>query len=145
MDVNTELLEYMYQNIEMGLYSLKQLINTINGTENKIKKLISDELHEYETYQKEVEKLIKKRKVDTKGNSIFAKMGASMGIKMDMMKDNSDSSIAHMLTEGFTMGIVDISSKIKNYKDTADKNIIKLAKKYLSFQQEEVEKLKEYL
>lgn len=38
MNVNTEFLEYMYQNIEMGVFSLTKLLSSINDTENKIKK-----------------------------------------------------------------------------------------------------------
>lgn len=64
---------------------------------------------------------------------------------MDMLKDNSDSSIARMLTQGLTMGVVDITSKIDNYNDSLDKSILKLGKQYKKFQQEEIERLKKYL
>ena len=42
----------MYQNIEMGVFSLTKLLSSINDTENKIKKLISEELKEYEITRK---------------------------------------------------------------------------------------------
>ena len=120
MNANTEFLEYMYQNIEMGVFSLTKLLSSINDTENKIKKLISEELKEYEKYYKEVKKLIKKTKVEAKNNNLLAKVSATVGIKMDMLKDNSDSSIARMLTQGLTMGVVDITSKIDNYYDSLE-------------------------
>lgn len=145
MNVNTEFLEYMYQNIKMGVFSLTKLLSSINDTENKIKKLISEELKEYEKYYKEVKKLIKKTKVEAKNNNLLAKVSATVGIKMDMLKDNSDSSIARMLTQGLTMGVVDITSKIDNYNDSLDKSILKLGKQYKKFQQEEIERLKKYL
>ena len=145
MNANTEFLEYMYQNVEMGVFSLKKLLSSINDTENKIKKLISEELKEYEKYYKKVKKLIKKTKVEAKSNNLLAKVSTTFGIKMDMLKDNSDSSIARMLTQGLTMGVVDITSKIDNYNDTLDKSILKLGKQYKKFQQEEIERLKEYL
>ena len=50
-----------------------------------------------------------------------------------------------MLTEGVNLGILDIETKIKNYKDCVDKDVYKLAKEYLEYQQGEIEKLKEYL
>ena len=37
MDENLELLEYIYKNAEMGVYSSEKLIQDINGKENKIK------------------------------------------------------------------------------------------------------------
>ena len=145
MNVNTEFLEYMYQNIEMGVFSLTKLLSSINDTENKIKKLISEELKEYEKYYKEVKKLIKKTKVEAKNNNLLAKVSATVGIKMDMLKDNSDSSIARMLTQGLTMGVVDITSKLDNYNDSLDKSILKLGKQYKKFQQEEIERLKIFI
>ena len=68
-----------------------------------------------------------------------------MGIKKEVKKDNSDSAIAHMLTEGIAMGVVDMETKLKNYKDTVDKKIYNLGKEFLKFQQGEIEKLKEYM
>lgn len=145
MDENVELLEYIYQNAEMGVFTLTKLLKLINNTENKIKKVIEDELKMYESFLKDSKKLIKKIKVEPKENKLMTKLSAGMGIKMDLLKDNSDASIAHMLTEGITMGIVDVSTKIDNYKDVADKSIIKLAKDFLKYQQDEVEVLKKYL
>lgn len=145
MNENTELLEYIYQNAEMGVFTLTKLLKLINNTENKIKKVIEDELKMYESFLKDSKKLIKKIKVEPKENKLMTKLSAGMGIKMDLLKDNSDASIAHMLTEGITMGIVDVSTKIDNYKDVADKSIIKLAKDFLKYQQDEVEVLKKYL
>lgn len=145
MDENLELLEYIYQNAEMGVFTLTKLLTLINEKENKIKKVVGEELKKYEMYLKESKKLIKKSKVDAKPNKMMSKMGASMGIKMEVLKDNSDASLAHMLTQGFTMGVIDISSKIDNYKDAVSKDILKLAKEYLKYQQGEIEVLKEYL
>lgn len=68
-----------------------------------------------------------------------------MGIKKEVNSDNSDASIAHMLTQGITMGVVDMETKIDNYKEVVNEDILSLAKEFLKFQQEEIEKLKEYM
>ena len=47
MDENLELLEYIYKNAEMGSYSCNQLIQDINGKENKIKKPLEGILKGY--------------------------------------------------------------------------------------------------
>lgn len=145
MDVNTELLEYIYQSSEMGVVSLTNLLKDINGKENKLKPIISDELSKYEKYQKESKKLLVKNKAEIKENSMMTKMMSKMGISKEVKKDNSDAAIAHMVIEGFTMGVVDMETKIKNFKKDADKKVLKLAEDYLEFQQEEIEKLKKYL
>ena len=145
MNENNELLEYIYQTAEMGVFSTTKLIEDINGKENKIKKVIEGILKGYENFLKDSKKLIDKNKTEIKENSTFSKMGASMGIKKEVKEDNSDAAIAHMMIEGLTMGTVDISSKIKNYEGDADKDILALAKKFLKFQEESIEFLKKYL
>ena len=145
MDENMELLEYIYKNSEMGVFTIKTLLKDLNDKDNKIKKLADYEMKEYNKFQDEARKLIKKNNFDLKTNGIMAKIGSMMGIKKEVSKDNSDSSIAHMLTEGITMGIVDMETKLKNYKNTVDKKIYNLGKDFLKFQQEEIEKLKEFM
>ncbi len=145
MDVNTELLEYIYQSSEMGVVSLTNLLKDINEKENKLKPIISEELSTYEKYQKESKKLLSKNKAEVKENSMMTKMMSKMGISKEVKKDNSDAAIAHMVIEGFTMGVVDMETKIKNFKKDADKKVLKLAENYLEFQQEAIERLKKYL
>ena len=145
MDENKELLEYIYQNIDMGIKALNNLINTINGKDNKIKKIIEGEIKGYENYMKECKKIMKKYKIEPKSKGIMADIGNFLGTKMEMMKDNSDARIADMLTKGFTMGVVDITKRIDNYKGDADKDILNLAKKLLKFSQENIDFLKPYL
>lgn len=145
MNENVELLEFIYKTAEMGSFTLTKLITELKEKENKIKKLVEDEIKGYEKYIKESKKLIDKGKYELKENGLMAKMGASMGIKKETRIDNSDAAIAHMIIEGLTMGVVDISTKINNYKDVADKKVISLAKDFLKFQEDEIERLKEYL
>ena len=145
MNKNAELLEYIYQNADMGSKSLTNLLNTINGKDNKIKKIIEDELKEYERFLKDSKKLMKNYKVEVKSKGIMAGIGSFMGIKMEMFKDNSDARIADMLTKGLTMGQIDITKKIKNYEKVADKEVIDLAKKILEFNENSFNALKSYL
>ena len=88
---------------------------------------------------------MKEYKFDIDKKSIVNKLGSTMGINMEFMKDNSDSRVADMLIQGFTMGVLSISKKIDNFSGDAKKDIINLAKDFRKFQQENVEMLKKYL
>lgn len=145
MDENVELLEYIYKNSEMGNYSCQKLIKEINGKENKIKKILEGILKGYENYEKESKRIIKKYNYELKKNSLMTKMSSSMGIMMEVDKDNSDAAIAKLLTQGLTMGCVDIASKIDRYEKDVDKKVLDLAKRYLKFQKEAIDILKPYL
>ncbi len=145
MNENSEILEYIYQNAKMGVNSLTNLINMINGKDNKIKKIVEGELKGYENFVKESEKLLKKYKVEPKEKSIMANIFSFASMKLDLLNDNSDARIADMLTKGFTMGVVDITKRIDNFKDDADSKIINLAKDLKKFSEENIELLKPYL
>lgn len=145
MSENSEMLLFIYQNASMGYKSCTNLIKTLNGKDNKIKKIVEGELKGYENFVNRSEKLMKKFKVKPKDESIVTDIMNKMGVNMEMMKDNSDSKVADMLTKGFTMGNVDISKKIDRYEDDCDKDILKLAKDLLKFGQENIEYLKPFL
>ena len=76
---------------------------------------------------------------------LMAKIGSMMGIKKEVDKDNSDAAIAGMIMQGLTMGVVETSVKIENYETIADKKISNLARDFLKFQEDSVEKLKKFL
>ncbi len=145
MDENIELLQYIYQNCDMGVKSCTNLINILNGKDNKIKKVVEGELKGYENYLKKAEKILKKHKIEPKEKGIMTDIMSKMGMNMEMMKDNSDSRVADMLTKGFTMGNVDIAKKIDRFTGDADKEIVDLAKELLDFGKKNIEFLKPYL
>lgn len=145
MDENLELLEYICKNSEMGVYSTTELIRKLNGKENKIKKVVEGILKGYENFYKDSKKLIKKDKKEVKETGLMTKMMTSMGIKKEVLADNSDAAIAQLMIEGLTMGTTQITSKLKNYKNDADKKIVSMADKYLKFQDESIEQLKKFL
>ncbi len=145
MDKNNELLLYIYENASMGVKSTTELINILNGKDNKIKKIVEDELKGYEEFVKKSKKLLKKYKVEPKEKGIMANIMASMSMKMEMIKDNSDARVADMLTKGFTMGNIDISKRIDRFEGECEKDILELAKELLGFGKENIKLLKEYL
>lgn len=145
MNENAEILEYIYQNAKMRVTSTTNLINILNGKDNKIKKIVEGELKGYENFVKESEKLLTKYKVEPKEKSIMANIMGNVSMKMELLNDNSDARIADMLTKGFTMGLVDITKRIDNFKDDADDKILLLAKKLKKFSEENIELLKPYL
>ena len=145
MNENMELLNFVYENAEMGVHTLNNLSDILRKKDNKIKGLIEDELKEYNNFLKESEKLLKKNKLGYKKTNLMSKISSKMGIAMETMKDNSDSAIASMVIEGLTMGIVEMETKIESYKKIVDKKILKLSNKFLKFQEEEIEKLKTFM
>lgn len=145
MNENAEILEYIYKNAKMGTDSLTTLLNAIHNKDNKMKPIIEDQLKEYEKFVKESQKVLKKYKVDLKEYNPMAKMSSWMGINMEMLKDNSDARVASMLIQGLTMGTIEMSKKIEDYEKKVEKDVLNLAKDFLKFQENSIEKTKPFL
>ena len=145
MNENMELMMHVYEASEMGVYSTTCLINELKNKDNKIKTLLQSELKGYESFLKISKKILTKYSIELPTNSLMTKISSSFGIKMETIKDNSDSALASMLIEGFTMGIVEIESKLDKYKKICEKKYIKICKEFINFQGDEISKLKAYL
>lgn len=145
MNENIELLNDIHEDSQMGITSLTVLIKKLNNKDNKIKKIVEEELKGYEQFQKDSEKLLKKYKAEIIDANMMAKTMSTMKLNFEVMKDNSDAKIADILIKGFTMGTIDMNKKIEAYKDDVKKDILKLAQNFLKFQNENIELLKEYL
>ena len=63
MKEKNELLMHIYETCDMGVKSTTKLIDLLRDKDNKIKKLLEDELKEYEKYLVKSEKLLKKNSV----------------------------------------------------------------------------------
>lgn len=145
MNECNELLEYMYKDATMACYTLEKLLEDLKGKDNKITNSIEDILNQYKVYIKTFSKALKKEKIEVKTNSFLSKMMASMGIKREVIMDNSDASIADMLIKGISMGSLDVEKKITQYQEQVDKKDINLARDFLKFQTKAIDELKKYL
>lgn len=145
MNTKNELIMHIYNSSKMGVNSLNNLLIELKDKENKLKKVVEEQLQAYEDFYKETKKILQKEKIELKEDNVMAKMMSKVGIKKEVMKDNSDAKIAQILTQGLTMGVVEITSKIDTYQDIVDKKHLNIAKDYLKFQQKAIDNLKNYL
>ena len=145
MKTENELLQHIYQNASMATFTLTKLLENLKEKDNKIKDATEDILKEYEQFAKTSKQLLQEQKIIPQEESMMAKMGASMGIKKEVINDNSDASMAEMLIQGISIGSLEMQKKIKSYEKKVDEETLKLAKSFLKFQENAIEKLKKYL
>ena len=70
-------------------------------------------------------------------------MMAKMGIKMNTLIDKTSSHIAQMIIEGAVMGITDVQKRLNEEDDYGEAEPI--AKRLIKFEEDTVERMKEYL
>ena len=142
METN-ELINYVYENAKMGEESCDTLLKELDGKENKIIDAVEDILKDYKDFEIKAKNMLDEdEKMEP---NMFARISASMGIKMKTKNDNSDANIADMLIQGLTMGELEISKKIENSKKSASKEACNLAVDFKKFQKNAMVKLKKFL
>lgn len=145
MNEKIELYKHIYQDSEMSLSSLEELKKDLKNKDNKIKGILDDIIDGFKEYKKYSKKVLEKCKCEVEEDSFMVKMMANMGIKKEVLNDNSDSHMADLLIQGISMGSINMEKKIDDYKDKVPSKDIRYAKKFLKFEQEKIEELKKYL
>ena len=143
MSAAAEMLNFIYQNSQMGVETLNQLIPMIDN--EAFKKRIEAQLKEYEQIHEEAKKLLNRHGYDEKGIGALEKIMAYLMIDMKTLMDKSSSHIAEMLIQGSNMGIIDAVKRINQYEKEAEKEVTALMKRLLKFEENNVERLKEAL
>lgn len=145
MNEKIELYKHIYQDSEMSLSSLCELKKDLKDKNNKIKDILDDIINGFNEYKKHSKKILEKNKCELEETPFMSKMMANMGIKKEVISDNSDSHMADLLIQGISMGSINMEKKIDDYKDIVPGKDIRYAKKFLKFEQEKIEELKKYL
>ncbi len=145
MNETNELLEEVYKTAAMGRFSMMKLIEALKEKDNKIKGYLEELLEDYRNYEDQSKELLLKENIEPMEENAISKLMASMGIQKEVKGDNSDAAMAEMLIQGISMGSIEMEKQVKNYKDRVEKDDMKLAKKFLKFQEKAIEELKKYL
>lgn len=142
MNKNAELLNYVYQNSQMGINTVKQLLEMVD--EGEFKDYLSDHLSGYEEINREARELLAVNGYDEKGLSTLEKIATYVAVNMKTMTDKGRSHIAQMLIEGSNMGVVQGTKKLNDYQD-AEHCAQRLMNKLVKFEEKNMQALKKFL
>jgi len=142
MNSNIEFLNYIYQNSEMGKSTISELISIVE--DELLKKNLELQLKEYTEIFDISSNKIEQAKEKSKGISSLTKLTSYIMINIKTLTNKTPSHISQMLIQGSTMGIIDVTKRLKEYKD-ADQNIKDIANRLLKFEQQNVEEMKKFL
>lgn len=142
MNGNTELLNFIFQNSQMGVDTINQLLGIVE--DENFKKHLESQLNEYKEIHYTVQKMLNENGHDEKGISTFDKIKTYLMINMQTITDKTPSHISEMLIIGSNMGIIDAIKNLKKYKG-AEQDIINLMEKLLIFEEGNVQQLKQFL
>lgn len=142
MNANAEMLNFIYQNSQMGVRTIEQLLDIAEDEE--FKKHLKAQYDEHQAIHNEAGLLLNKHGYDEKGINAFEKLRTYLMINMQTLTDKSSSHIAEMLIIGSNMGIIDAVKNLKKYKGV-EKEVTDLMERLLKFEENNVQQLKKFL
>ena len=142
MNHSRKLLECIVENARTGEYACEQLMN--KTADDEMRRELAIEKKNYVEIAGEAEKRIEKMGLPVQHLDKMARMGMWMGTQYNTMIDKTSTHIAEMLIEGATMGIVAMT-KARNSCPDAEADIQGIASRFITCQQEAIERLKRVL
>jgi len=142
MNGNAELLNFVYQNSQMGIDTIDQLIGIVEDRD--FKKHLESQYNEYKEIHCAAREALNEAGYDEKGIGSLNKIKTYIMINLQTLADKSSSHIAEMLIIGSNMGIINAVKNIKKYED-AESKILNLMQRLLKFEENNVQQLKEFL
>ena len=142
MNGNAELLNFIYQNSQMGVDTINQLINIIEDEE--LKKQLESQLNEYKEIHSAAQNALNANGYDEKGISALDKIKTYIMINIQTLTDKTSSHISEMLIIGSNMGVINAVKNLKKYQNV-EPDIVGLMERLLKFEENNIQQLKEFL
>ena len=142
MNGNAELLNFVYQNSQMGVNTISQLIDI--AEDDEFKRHLESQLREYREIHTAAKNALNKAGYDEKGLSAFEQIRTYFMVNLQTLTDRSSSHIADRLIIGTHMGIINAIKNLRKYED-AEPSIRDLMDRLLKFEENNVRQLKNFL
>ncbi len=142
MNGNAELLNFIYQNSQMGVETMEQLGSMTK--DSRFRNFLEKQQEGYLAFHKKAKELLCESGYDEKGLGSLEKLRTYLMINIQTMMDKSTSHMAEMLINGSTMGVTDAIKKINQYQG-AETRILDLMEELQKFEEKSLEKLKGFL
>lgn len=142
MNGNAELLNFIYQNAQMGTETIKQIIDIVKDDE--FSKHLGTQYDEYKQILSETRTLLNQNGYDEKGISAFEKLRTYLSINMQTLTDQTPSHLSEMLIIGSNMGVINAVKNLKHYPN-ADTHIRSLMERLLQSEENNIQQLKNFL
>lgn len=139
---NTELINALYQNTDMGINAIRKLYPKIQN--QNLKNEVKNQLSNYKQQHNKYINLMKSDKISIKKIPLMIRAMTSTGIAFNCAKNDSSEHIAEMLIQGTNMGIIKINQAM-NRTSNSNTRFVDEAKTMLKKEQQYIDNLKKYL
>lgn len=127
---------------KMAVSSIDEIIEKVS--DSKLKQLLTECKKHHEKLGNEIHSLLSRYQSEEKDPTPMAKGMSWLKTNMKMNMDNSDATVADLITDGCNMGIKSVRKYLNQYQ-TADSESKNICKRLISIEEELVKNLQAYL
>lgn len=128
--------------VKMGLTAIDDVIVHVSDTD--FRKMLSGYREKYANLDGQLQELLDQYRDDGKEPSPIAKGMSKMKTGMKLMSDDSDRSVADLLTDGNNMGVKSLSRYLNQYT-AADEKSKKITKRLIQLGEDLTKEIRSYL
>lgn len=127
---------------KMGISSIDEILDKVQ--DEKLKKLLSESKAHHEKLEEDIERLLSQYDAAEKEPNLMAKGMSWMKTNMKMGWDESDATVADLLTDGCDMGVKSLFRYLNQYK-AAEQEATSMAKRLIDIEEKLEKELRAYL
>lgn len=128
--------------VKMGVSSIDDVMDYVSA--NDFKKHLQDSKSEHIKLNEEIEQLLEKYHDDGKEPSPIATAMSWMGTNLKLIVNESDNTIADLITDGCNMGVKSLNKYLNKYK-AADEKSKDITKRLINLEEKLTMDVREYL
>lgn len=128
--------------VKMGVASIDEVLDQVQS--GALKQYLTECKKKHETLKNEIQALLEKYHDDGKEPTPIAKGMSWMKINMKMGMDNSDQTIADLMTDGCNMGVKTLNQYLNQYK-AADEDSKDIAKRLINLEEQLALEIRKFL
>lgn len=137
-----KLLQQCDAGTKMGVSSIDEVLQKVQ--DEKLKKLLKESKSHHEKLEEDIEHLLEQMGAEEKEPNVMAKGMSWMKTNMKMGLEESDATVADLLTDGCDMGIKSLYRYMNQYKD-AEQEATGMAKRLIDIEAKLETELRKYL
>lgn len=137
-----KVLNEIYQGCEMGIDALDQIIPKIEDT--TLLKKLNEHQKDLKQLKEKIYEFANEHNEDIESSSLWKEMMLKGSTKWNLLVDETKSHIAEMLIQGGNMGVIAMR-KLLNEAEALDKKVKGFAEEFIHLEENNNEKMKEYL
>lgn len=128
--------------IKMGISSIDDVIDNVKNDD--FKALLKDSKSQHQKLQCEIDTLLDNHNDDGKNPNPIVKGMSWIKTNVMLASDDSDSTIADLMTDGYNMGVKSVSRYINQYR-SADEKSKRIAERLVEIELNLINDIRQYL